>query len=87
MTARIYLFPTQEGATPAEAAVDPAQTIATALRGYLAVEDALAGRWSDSVLIACLATAGPAERGAIIRELEARGATPFSPSLPISHEE
>lgn len=32
----------------------------------------LAGRWSDSVLIAALATATPIDRGIIIRELELR---------------
>lgn len=71
MSARIYLFPFGQ---PAERAVDPEQTIDTALRTFLAVEDALAGQWSDSVLISLLATADPLDRGAVIRELEARSA-------------
>lgn len=85
MTARIHLF--TNASPPAETPADRRRFIAEAQRAYLAVEDALAGQWSDSVLISCLVTAGPDERGAIIRELEARGATPFLPSMPISHEE
>ena len=73
MSARIYLWPYGQ---PAEDPVDPSRPIAAALRGYLAVEDALAGRWSDSVLISLLAHADPLDRGAVIRELEARSARP-----------
>lgn len=71
MSARIYLFHRPETWGP-ERAVDPAQELATAQRAFLAVEEALAGEWSDSVLIAQLAIASPLERGTIIRELEER---------------
>lgn len=54
-----------------ERPVDPATTLATGLRSYLAVEDALMP-WSDSALIAGLAGATPEERAAIEAELEAR---------------
>lgn len=51
--------------------VDRAQTLDAAQRNFLAVEDAL-DPWADSVLIAQLVLASPAEREAIVRELEER---------------
>lgn len=79
MSARIYLWPYGQ---PAEDPVDPSRPIAAAMRAYLAVEDALAGPWSDSILISLLAHADPLDRGAVIRELEARSMRRPSPSKP-----
>lgn len=71
MSARIYLFHHPETWGP-ERPVDPAFEIAAAQRAWLAIEEALSGEWSDSVLIAQLAFATPIERGRIIAELERR---------------
>ena len=50
-------------------------TLDAALRDDLKLGER-AAPWSDSVLIALLATATPLERGAIIRELEDRRQKP-----------
>ncbi len=67
MTARVLQFPFR-----AEAPVHRETRLATAQRSWLAVEDALAGDWSDSCLIAAMVTAGYAERRELIAERERR---------------
>ena len=57
---------------PAEPPVDRQLEISAAQRAWLVVEDALAGTWSDSNLIAGLAYADRLERQRILAELEAR---------------
>lgn len=70
MSARILLFP-HGRREPPEPPVDRAARIDTALRTYLAVEDALEPA-RHSTLIAMLVTASGEEREAIIRELAVR---------------
>lgn len=67
MSARVLQFPFQP-----EAPINRQTEIAVAQRTWLAVEEALAGEWSDSILISLLATAAPLERGEILAELERR---------------
>lgn len=57
---------------PGEPPVDRQLEISAAQRAWLAVEDALAGAWSDSNLISGLAGADRLERQRILAELEAR---------------
>lgn len=57
---------------PVPARPDPDLFIETAQRTWLAVEDALAGDWSDSTLIATYFAAGPDAAAQILAELEAR---------------
>lgn len=56
-----------------EPPADPCATLEAAARSFLAVEAALKP-WSDSTLIACLASADPWDREALLAELEARRA-------------